>query len=174
MEFAATVSHGASSFLMERLMFVSDAYQTAFCRTCGNFAVWNPNQDPNSNIDILKNQGSYLACRMCGDSNNFGRATIPYSYKLLIQLLASANINLRPDFLTFEEYTQKLFSKERKGESGEPEYEDDEEEDETEGKTKRKGKFEDVEEEEKENIPEEPAYDDPLDGEYNEDLIDFD
>lgn len=86
MERDAVISHGASSFLRERLMFASDAYPTVFCTNCGTFAVAN-------------NVGGYRQCKMCGGTE-FGRYTIPYAYKLLIHLLAAAGINLRPVFKT--------------------------------------------------------------------------
>lgn len=97
MERDAGISHGASSFLRERLMLVSDGYQTVFCKTCGTFAV---------NDASTK---TYKECRLCRDNRNFGRCTIPYAYKLLIHLLAAIGINLRPEFMTSEEYADKLF-----------------------------------------------------------------
>jgi DNA-directed RNA polymerase beta subunit len=97
MERDAAISHGASAFLRERLMFVSDAYQTAFCKTCGTFAV----------NDAATRR--YKPCRLCGDDENFGRCTIPYAYKLLIHLLAAPGLFLRPEFATMEEYAEKLF-----------------------------------------------------------------
>ena len=98
MERDAAISYGASSFLRERLMLVSDAYQTVFCKTCGTFAV----NDPTNN--------SYKQCRLCGN-NVFGRCTIPYTYKLLIHLLGAIGINLRPEFMTSEEYKERIFRK---------------------------------------------------------------
>lgn len=97
MERDAGISHGASAFLRERLMGVSDAYQTAFCKTCGTFAV----NDATTRV--------YRPCRLCGDDQNFGRCTVPYVYKLLIHLLAAPGINLRPEFATPEEYADKIF-----------------------------------------------------------------
>jgi len=97
MERDAAISHGASAFLRERLMFVSDAYQTAFCKTCGTFAI----------NDAATRR--YKPCRLCDDDENFGRCTIPYAYKLLIHLLAAAGENLRPEFITSEEHVDKLF-----------------------------------------------------------------
>lgn len=96
MERDAGISHGASSFLRERLMLVSDGYQTAFCKTCGTFAIYDGTTR------------EYKLCRLCGDEN-FGRCTIPYAYKLLVHLLAAPGINLRPEFMTSDEYAEKLF-----------------------------------------------------------------
>lgn len=97
MERDAAISHGASSFLRERLMFVSDGYQTAFCKTCGIPAI----NDAKTRV--------YKPCRLCGDQN-YGRCTIPYAYKLLFHLLAAPGINLRPEFLTSDEYIEKILT----------------------------------------------------------------
>lgn len=97
MERDAAVSHGASAFTRERLMKTSDGYETVFCKNCGIFAVTNATD------------GKYLPCKLCNQSD-FGRYMIPYSYKLLIHLLGAMGINLRPEFMTQEEYRQKLFS----------------------------------------------------------------
>lgn len=102
MERDAAISHGASSFLRERLMYVSDGYQTAFCKACGEFAI------NNADTQTYK-------CRMCKvegkitDTNSFGKATIPYAYKLLIHLLAPFGINLRPVFMSSDEYAARIF-----------------------------------------------------------------
>lgn len=96
MERDASISHGTSAYLRERLMFVSDAYQTVFCKTCGTFAI---------NDATIK---MYKPCRLCGTDNSFGRCTIPYAYKLLIHLLAAMGINLRPEFMTSDEYIERI------------------------------------------------------------------
>lgn len=97
MERDAAISHGASAFLRERLMFVSDAYQTVFCKTCGTFAV----------NDAATRR--YRPCRLCNDEENFGRCTIPYAYKLLVHLLAAPGAFLRPEFETLDEYSERIF-----------------------------------------------------------------
>ena len=97
MERDAGISHGASSFLRAQLMLVSDGYQTAFCKTCGTFGIY----DAMTRV--------YKPCRLCGDDKNFGRCTIPYAYKLLVHLLAALGINLRPEFVTSEEYADRIF-----------------------------------------------------------------
>jgi DNA-directed RNA polymerase II subunit RPB2 len=97
MERDAAISHGASSFLRERLMLVSDAYQTVYCKNCGTFAI----NDRTTRM--------YKPCRLCGDDQSFGRSTIPYAYKLLVHLLAAPGINLHPEFVTSEEYADRIF-----------------------------------------------------------------
>lgn len=102
MERDAGISHGASSFLLERLKKVSDEYITVFCKKCGTFAFNNTN-------------AGYYECKLCRINSsmpqykdNFGRASIPYAYKLLIHLLAPIGINLRPEFITNEEYYNRI------------------------------------------------------------------
>lgn len=99
MERDSAISHGASAFLMERLMYVSDAYQMAFCRICGQPAV---------NDAKIK---AYKTCRLCGNEDSFGRCTIPYVYKLLIHLLSAIGINLSPELVTSDEYLEQVLSK---------------------------------------------------------------
>ncbi|MEO6068778.1 MAG: hypothetical protein ABIQ41_12460 [Gemmatimonadales bacterium] len=96
MERDAGISHGASAFLRERLMYVSDGYQTAFCKTCGTFAI----------NDATTRQ--YKTCRLCGD-DSFGRCTIPYAYKLLMHLLSAMAVNLAPEFETLDERVTRIF-----------------------------------------------------------------
>lgn len=102
MERDAVISHGCSSFLMERLMLVSDGYPTVFCGTCGCFAVVDPSTS------------WYKPCRLCDDDQNFGRRTIPYAYKFLVHLLGALGINLRPGFVKPEEYIENIFAKQEK------------------------------------------------------------
>ena len=78
MERDAIISHGASAFLNERLCLVSDAYETVYCSNCGTIAIAN-------HID------NKYVCRKCEDDAEFGTCTIPYSFKLLTQLLAGAH-----------------------------------------------------------------------------------
>lgn len=79
MERDAIISHGASAFLRERLCLVSDAYETVYCSTCGQIAITDD---------------TTYVCRTCEEEAVFGRATIPYSFKLLTQLLQGANFQI--------------------------------------------------------------------------------
>lgn len=98
MERDCIISHGASSFLQAQYMRVSDAYQTAFCKQCGIFAVYD---------GVTK---EYMKCKLC-KSRDYGKCTIPYSYKLLIHLLGALGINMRPEFENSEDYLRKIFSR---------------------------------------------------------------
>ena len=95
MERDAGISHGASSFLRERLMFASDVYQTAVCRRCGTFAV-----------NDAKTQK--YSCRLCHDKAHFGRIVIPYVYKLLTHLLAAPGFNLYLGLEDPDQYQERM------------------------------------------------------------------
>ena len=86
MERDAFISHGASSILKERLMISSGQYQTVFCSTCGLIALYDPDLG--------------YRCQQCQDKAEFGRCTIPYSYKYLTNLLAQTGMKLSLGFET--------------------------------------------------------------------------
>lgn len=79
MERDAIISHGAASFLKERLMDQSDAYELCVCEYCGFIA-----------IDDCQKQ--IMKCSMCKSSEFTCKITIPYACKLLFQELISMNI----------------------------------------------------------------------------------
>jgi len=102
MERDVAIAYGASAFLRERLMSVSDEYQTVFCIVCGNFAI----NDQYTNF--------YKTCPLCGNEDKFGRCSIPYVYKLLMHLLAAPGLNLRPELMTNADYALKVLPKEKR------------------------------------------------------------
>lgn len=102
MERDVAIAYGASAFLRERLMGVSDEYQTVFCIVCGEFAV----NDQYNNF--------YKTCSLCGNEKKFGKCSIPYVYKLLMNLVAAAGLNLRPELMTNAEYALKILPKEKR------------------------------------------------------------
>ena len=78
MERDCIVSHGAASFLRERLFIVSDRYEVCVCDTCGLIAI----------VD-----DSSPRCSQCqAKSTGFSRIDIPYACKLLFQELMSMMI----------------------------------------------------------------------------------
>jgi DNA-directed RNA polymerase II subunit RPB2 len=79
MERDCMIAHGASSFLKERMIDVSDKYTMYTCKECGIPAIVNPNK------------GIY-ECRNCENYSNFSQVTVPYACKLLFQELQSMNI----------------------------------------------------------------------------------
>lgn len=56
MERNAFISHGASSVILDRLMYCSDAFETFVCATCGQEAVYDE-------------ETQKLGCRSCGNDN---------------------------------------------------------------------------------------------------------
>lgn len=94
MERDAACAFGASSFVLERLCYTSDAYTPVFCTKCGFYADNVPGGD--------------YTCPLC-DNSDFGRCTIPYAYKLLEHLLGAAGIRLRVKFSTYQEVHDRLF-----------------------------------------------------------------
>jgi DNA-directed RNA polymerase II subunit RPB2 len=79
MERDAIVAHGASAFLKERMLDVSDNYRVFVCRKCGIQSVANPERN------IYK-------CTYCKNSADITQVRIPYSMKLLLQELMSMAI----------------------------------------------------------------------------------
>jgi DNA-directed RNA polymerase II subunit RPB2 len=79
MERDAIVAHGASAFLKERMLDVSDNYRVFVCRKCGMLCVANPEKN------IYK-------CTHCKNSADITQARIPYSMKLLLQELMTMAI----------------------------------------------------------------------------------
>lgn len=77
MERDCIISHGASAFLKERLMDVSDAYTCYVCDLCGILAI--------SGKDVLE-------CKACSNQIAISKIQIPYAFKLLIQELMAMNI----------------------------------------------------------------------------------
>ena len=78
MESGAFITHATPSILRERLNFSSDGFRQIFCRNCGTIAM-------NKIVD----QTFY--CTKCKRKGDFGKATIPTSFKYLIHLLGGAN-----------------------------------------------------------------------------------
>lgn len=82
MERDAIVGHGASTFLKERMLDVSDHYRCFICRKCGIICTANPEKN------IYK-------CSSCKNSADMCQVRIPYAMKLLIQELGSMSVAAR-------------------------------------------------------------------------------
>jgi len=74
MERDCMIAHGASSFLGERLLDVSDKYSVYICNTCGLISTANP---------VIR----LYECKKCNNYGDFAKIYIPYSCKLLFQEL---------------------------------------------------------------------------------------
>ena len=83
MERDCMISHGASLFLKERLVDVSDKYRVHVCEDCGLIAQAD-----------LQSQRYY--CKLCRNTNyNISQVYIPYACKLLFQELMAIHITPR-------------------------------------------------------------------------------
>jgi len=79
MERDCIIAHGASYFLKERLLDVSDKYGVYICKLCGLIATANP-------INKL------YECKKCNNYGDFAKCYIPYACKLLFQELQTMSI----------------------------------------------------------------------------------
>ena len=85
MERDCMIAHGASNFLKERLMDVSDKFHVFICNDCQMPAIAN-------------RKSNLYECKHCKNYSRFKRINIPYSCKLLTQELQCMNI--APRFIT--------------------------------------------------------------------------
>ncbi|KAK4543925.1 DNA-dependent RNA polymerase II [Oleoguttula mirabilis] len=83
MERDCMISHGASAFLKERLLDVSDAFRVHICEICG---LMTP---------IAKLKEGQVECRPCRNKTRIAQIIIPYAAKLLFQELAAMNVATR-------------------------------------------------------------------------------
>nr|POE66239.1 dna-directed rna polymerase ii subunit rpb2 [Quercus suber] len=83
MERDCMISHGASAFLKERLLDVSDAFRVHICEICG---LMTP---------IARLQEKQIECRPCHNKTKIAAIVIPYAAKLLFQELAAMNVATR-------------------------------------------------------------------------------
>jgi DNA-directed RNA polymerase beta subunit len=79
MERDAIVAHGASAFLKERMLDVSDNFRVFICRQCGLICTANPEKN------IYK-------CSTCKNNADITQVRIPYAMKLLIQELMTMGV----------------------------------------------------------------------------------
>ena len=79
MERDAIVAHGASAFLKERMLDVSDNFRVFICRQCGLICTANPEKN------IFK-------CTTCKNNADITQVRIPYAMKLLIQELMTMGV----------------------------------------------------------------------------------
>ncbi|KAI6792805.1 DNA-directed RNA polymerase II subunit [Hortaea werneckii] len=83
MERDCMISHGASAFLKERLLDVSDAFRVHVCEICG---LMTP---------VAKLREGQIECRPCRNKTKIAQIIIPYAAKLLFQELGAMNVATR-------------------------------------------------------------------------------
>ena len=103
MERDVVISHGAANFLTESMMERGDKYFMAVCNQTGMIAVYNPSK--NLFMSPMADGPLQFTGSLDGKTMNitnmtrFGRSfsviEIPYSFKLLIQELQTANMQMR-------------------------------------------------------------------------------
>ena len=79
MEKDVLVSNGVSRFLSEKFYSHSDNFDSYICRTCGNYAIFNPV----SNI---------YKCKVCENNCDIGKVGMSWTTKTLVQELHALNI----------------------------------------------------------------------------------
>jgi len=85
MERDCMLTHGASVFTKERLMDVSDPYETGICKNCGALATTNEDEH-------------IYECKSCDSKVGFEKKTIPYAVKLWLQEMEAMHISPRMVF----------------------------------------------------------------------------
>jgi DNA-directed RNA polymerase beta subunit len=100
MERDGLISHGASGIVLERLMYVSDAYDIAFCKTCGNIAIPDVVKDEfickvcdSQKARIISNYPNGVPIDVKVPEPEFISRTIPYVLKVIFQMLNGMGIN---------------------------------------------------------------------------------
>ena len=103
MERDVLISHGISDFLRESMMERGDKYQMAICNATGMMAIYNPAKNlffsPMAD-GPLRFTGDLTTNDMRIENvSKFGRdfsiVSVPYSFKLLLQELNTANVQMR-------------------------------------------------------------------------------
>ena len=91
MEKDTIISHGAGHFIMEKFRDDSDGFDIYVCRTCGNFAIVNEEE----NIAI---------CNTCQSSKmdaDIVKVRSTWASKLWIQELMSCNVGVKMNIAPF-------------------------------------------------------------------------
>lgn len=107
MERDVLISHGASKYLKEKLLDVSDKYECYVCGKCGLIASRLKNIQ-SQNVNPSHNDIYY--CRVCENNIHIKKVIIPYAFKLLCQELMSMSVipkfklNENDEIIGVEEY----------------------------------------------------------------------
>ena len=82
MERDAMISVGGAASISERMCLLSDATETIYCKNCST-AITNTRLTENTK------------CRNCGVAGKFGKVVLPYSQKIITNMLAAFGINMK-------------------------------------------------------------------------------
>jgi len=82
MERDCMISHGAASFLRERLCDVSDKFEVFVCNACGVFCAGN-------------RERGIFSCQNCGTRTDISAVHMPYAFKLLTQEMMAMGISMQ-------------------------------------------------------------------------------
>lgn len=85
------LAHGASSVLLERMFYQSDAFWLHVCRHCGLIAE---SMSPDVPLTVGTHREYCRNCRV-GGPENIAQVSMPYSMKLLSQELGQLNMAVR-------------------------------------------------------------------------------
>lgn len=95
MEIAALMSNMAPSVARDILMIQSDKIEVVVCRSCARMADYN-----------MAHQ--VYACKKCPSDLGFGILTIPYSFKLIQELLDTVGTRFNLELETHDELLERL------------------------------------------------------------------
>lgn len=117
MDLRAVQSHGASAIAQERMCTLSDAYEMPMCIDCGVVATYIPHTKS-------------FSCPLNSQCSKFGRITVAYVYKYLMQILGPTGILIRTKVATEDTYPEKMLqirNAKKREYIDEDEYDDDDE-----------------------------------------------
>jgi DNA-directed RNA polymerase II subunit RPB2 len=102
MERDGVIAHGMSSFMYDSMMTRGDSYRMAICNQTGTIAVYNrdndsfysPIVDGPLSFDKVDNE-TFVPHLITRYGKEFSIVEVPYCFKLLMQELASMNVQMR-------------------------------------------------------------------------------
>jgi DNA-directed RNA polymerase II subunit RPB2 len=93
MERDALISHGAAAVLQDRLLDVSDRYETVVCQQCGMFAIPAPPKTKHTWKLLGRNITPW--CKRCNTGTHVKNVVMPYAFKVLYQDLEAFHISMK-------------------------------------------------------------------------------
>ena len=90
MERDCIIAHGTASYLKEKLLDNSDAYECYICDKCGMLAERIKKNDSKTFIT----ENDKFICTNCNNKTEISKVRIPYAFKQFIQELQTISCNL--------------------------------------------------------------------------------